>query len=159
MKLSIIIKSKKEFEFILPLCEQMGRIQKEGKYLFFRFLFLCNEENHNVFKKCIKKFNVNVPYSILEFEEIDLCEHQEVVLEQIRDEIFRNPVESMLMIGHDDLNDGIAELASEYMIKILLLESKKTKEKSKGKYDFIFSTSDPECWNNIVETIIKIYKL
>lgn len=159
MKLSIIIKSKEDFELIVPLCAQIDKIQKEGKYLFYRFLCLCHEESHNTFKKCLKKYKLNVPYSILEFENQDLNKIQEVVLEQMRDEIFRNPVESILMIGSDELNSKITLLASEYKIKILLVDSADTQESLSGHYDYIFSTTEPDCWSKIVETIIKIYKL
>jgi hypothetical protein len=102
---------------------------------------------------------VNVPYSILEFEDQELINNSGVVIEQMRDEIFRNPSESLLMIGRDDLNISIAALGSEYKMKILLVDSLDSKKKTKGHFDYIFSTTDPECWNQIVETIIKIYKL
>lgn len=159
MKLSIVIKSQSDFELILSLCSQIDKIQKEGKYLFYRFLCLCQEETHNTFKKCLKKYKVNVPYSILEFEDQELINNSGVVIEQMRDEIFRNPSESLLMIGRDDLNISIAALGSEYKMKILLVDSLDSKKKTKGQFDYIFPTTDPECWNQIVETIIKIYKL
>lgn len=159
MKLSIIIKSQEDFKLILPLREQIDKVQKEGKYLFYRFLCLCNEESHNTFKNCLKKYKLNVPYSILEFEEQDLIKNQGVVIEQLREEIFRNPAESILLIGWDDLNSNISLLASEYKIKTLLIDSIDTQESINGQYDYIFSTTDPDCWSNLVETIIKIYKL
>lgn len=159
MKLSILIKSKEDFELIMPLCDQFSKTQKEGKYLFYRFLCLCHEDNHNIFKNCLKKYKVNVPYSIIEVEDQELRKSSGVVIEQMRDEIFRNPSESILMIGRDELNIGIAALGSEYKMKILLVDHSELKKKTKGHFDYVFSTADPECWSQIVETILKIYKL
>lgn len=159
MKLSVIVKTKEDFELILPLCEAIDKIQKEGKYLFYRITCLCNEESHNTFKKCIKKYKVNVPYSILEFDSPDLMMNQQDVLDQLREDIFRNPVDSVLMIGWDPINCEVTELLHEYKMRILLVDSVDTQESINGHYDYIFSTTDPDCWNNILETIIKIYKL
>jgi len=159
MKLSIVIKSQSDFELILPLCSQIEKIQKEGKYLFYRFICLCHEKNHTAFKKCMKKFNINVPYTFLELEEKEVMQNQHSIIQQMEDEMFRNPIEALLMIGWNEFNKGIIEIAIQYKIKILLLDSMESQEMINGNYDYIFSTSDPDCWKNIVETIIKIYKL
>jgi len=107
----------------------------------------------------MKKFNINVPYTFLELEEKEVMQNQHSIIQQMEDEMFRNPIEALLMIGWNEFNKGIIEIAIQYKIKILLLDSMESQEMINGNYDYIFSTSDPDCWKNIVETIIKIYKL
>jgi hypothetical protein len=159
MKLSIVIKSREDFDIILPLCEQIDKIQKEGKYLFYRFLCLCHQQNHAAFQKCMKKNNINVPYTFFETDVENSKKGVSSLIEKLDDDIFRNPIDSLLLVGWDESNQEITELAQKYLIKVFLLETRALNDVINVHYDYIFSTVDSGCWNNIIDTIKKIYQL
>lgn len=159
MKFSIIIESHLDLERILPLLEKIQHKQKEGKYLFYRMVCICKFHEGKDLKKCMRLYKVKVPYSSWEKDENGDILQKESLPHFFEEELFRNPVEMILLLGRTPIAQQCNEIAKKYKIKVALLDDQETNSELQFTTDLRFSYRNDEDYDQFIQEIVTLYQL
>lgn len=159
MKLSIIIEDREDFELVLPLIGKIERIQKEGKYLFYRMVCVCEKHEEKEFKQCLKTHKVNVPYSFWKKTTAGKIVQDADLPNFFEEELFRNPVEMVLLTKNSEITTICAQIARLYQIKVALLEHDTENATFPISANYRFPLNNLEDADKMITKIIDLFKL
>lgn len=159
MKKAIIIETREDFERVVPFLSKIHQLQKVGKYLFYRLVFVCQTQEEKDLKKCMKEHKIKVPYSFWKKNENGTILQKESLPHFFEEELFRNPVELVLLMQKSPISKMCLEIAQKYKIKVALLDDTQTGQHTDFQTDFIFPLKNGENSESIVEEIVKMYQL
>lgn len=159
MKLSIVVEAREDFELILPLIRKMDRFQKEGKYLFYRMVCICQNHEEQEFKSCLKKYRLNVPYSFWKKNEEGIVSQDSKLPHFFSEDLFRHPPEMVLLLRYSDISSICAQKANELLIPVGILDNPESEVSWEEPHDYIFPVGIKNCWDLIIHEIIKRFKL
>lgn len=159
MKFSIIIESPYDLERLKPLLTKINLKQKEGKYLFYRMVLICNPHEEKDLKKCIKLHKIKVPFSYWEKDEHGDIPQKESLPHFFEEELFRNPVEMFLILDRTPITQQCNIIAQKYKIKVAYLADQNEKDNFHFATDHSYPFRDETDCDQIIQEIITLYQL
>lgn len=159
MKISIIIETREDLDRVVPLLAEIHQLQIVGKYLFYRLVCICKNHEEKELKKCMKKHKINVPYSFWEKDENGEIFQIETLPHFFEEELFRNPVEMIMLLHKNSISQKCRKMAHHYKVKVALFDDEKSAYEIKSNMDIVFSLTDLENPASIVQEIVKMYQL
>lgn len=159
MKFSIIIESHLDIERILPLLGKIHFKQKEGMYIFYRIVSICKSSEGKDFKKCMRFYKIKAPFSSWVKDEDGDIHQKETLPHFFEEELFRNPVEMILLLGQTPIAQQCNEIAKKYKIKVALLDNQETNSELQFTTDLRFSYRNDNDYDQFIQEIVTLYKL
>lgn len=159
MKLSIVIEAREDFELILPLLKKIDKIQKDGKYLFYRLVCICKHHEEIDFKICLEKHKVNVPYSFWEKESDGTVVQDMSVPHFFAEDLFRYPADMVLFLRKSDITNICSEKAVQLKLAVGLIDLSGEPYVGHIPIELTYTTETEKWYKSIVSDIIARFKL
>ncbi len=159
MKLSIIIESPCDLEKLISLLRKIDAVQKEGKYLFYRLVCLCENHDEKEFKSCLKTYKLNVPYSFWNKTATGKIVQKTTLTNFFEEELLVNLVDLVLLTKRSEISAICAQIAYLKHINIALIENSLENKSIHIAANYIFPLQNLEDADRLILKIKEIYKL
>ena len=159
MKLSIIIESPCDLEKLISLLRKIDAIQKEGKYIFYRLICVCEEHNEKEFKASLKSKKINVPYSFCMSSTFEKPNKAPLLTDFFEMEFLSNPVEMILLTKKSEITTIAAQIAFLNRIHVSLIDNDFENEMLPIAANYLFPLNNEEDADKIILKYMELYKL